>query len=44
VSPVPHAPSEAFLPTEMRFPLTALWEVDRPGPELRLLGLEPARR
>lgn len=30
---------EAFLPTEMRFPLTALWRVDRPGPTLRLVEL-----
>jgi hypothetical protein len=36
-------PSEAFLPTEMDFPLTALWEVDRPGPWMRLVQLaEPA--
>lgn len=28
---------EAFLPTEMRFPLTALWRVERPGPSLRLV-------
>ena len=28
--------SEAYLPTEMKFPLTALWQVDRPGPRLRL--------
>jgi len=25
-------PREAFLPTEMDFPLTALWRVERPGP------------
>jgi hypothetical protein len=28
--------SEAFLPTEMDFPLTGLWQVDRPGPLLEL--------
>ncbi len=33
------APSEAFLPTEMRFPLTALWRVDRPGPRMQLVEL-----
>lgn len=30
---------EAFLPTEMDFPLRALWEVDRPGPRLELYAL-----
>lgn len=33
---------EAFLPTEMDFPLSALWRVDRPGPWLCLYAL-PAR-
>jgi hypothetical protein len=32
---------EAFLPTEMDFPLTALWTVDRPGPLLEVLPLMP---
>jgi hypothetical protein len=32
-------PSEAFLPTEMDFPLTALWSVERPGPWMRLYRL-----
>ena len=32
--------SEAFLPTEMDFPLTGLWTVDRPGPLLELYELE----
>ncbi|MBI5435451.1 MAG: hypothetical protein HZA52_21635 [Planctomycetes bacterium] len=36
-------PVEAFLPTEMRFPLTALWRVDRPGPAMRLIELARAR-
>lgn len=30
---------EAFLPTEMDFPLTGLWQVDRPGPRLELYAL-----
>jgi hypothetical protein len=30
---------EAFLPTEMEFPLTGLWRVDRPGPEVTLYAL-----
>jgi hypothetical protein len=30
---------EAYLPTEMKFPLTALWSVDRPGPRVRLYAL-----
>jgi hypothetical protein len=30
---------EAFLPTEMEFPLTALWSVDRPGPWMALYRL-----
>jgi len=30
---------EAFLPTEMDFPLRALWEVRRPGPRLELYEL-----
>jgi hypothetical protein len=33
------APVEAFLPTEMRFPLTGLWSVRRPGPWVRLVAL-----
>lgn len=33
--------SEAFLPTEMDFPLTGLWTVDRPGPLLELVALPP---
>lgn len=32
--------SEAFLPTEMDFPLTGLWSVDRPGPYLELVALD----
>jgi hypothetical protein len=32
-------PREAFLPTEMDFPLTALWQVSRPGPWLGLYAL-----
>jgi hypothetical protein len=28
--------SEAFLPTEMDFPLTGLWQVRRPGPWMAL--------
>jgi len=32
--------SEAYLPTEMKFPLTALWRVDRPGPRLRLYDFQ----
>ncbi len=35
------AASEAFLPTEMDFPLTGLWTVIRPGPLLRLIELPP---
>ena len=35
-------PSEAFLPTEMDFPFTALWEVERPGPYLRLYDFDSA--
>lgn len=30
---------EAFLPTEMDFPLRALWQVKRPGPRLELYAL-----
>jgi 4-amino-4-deoxy-L-arabinose transferase-like glycosyltransferase len=30
---------EAFLPTEMQFPLNALWRVDRPGPHITLYVL-----
>jgi hypothetical protein len=29
--------SEAFLPTEMDFPLTGLWSVKRPGPLLEFV-------
>ena len=32
---------EAFLPTEMEFPLSALWRVDRPGPLITLYALPP---
>jgi hypothetical protein len=32
-------PKEAFLPTEMDFPLRALWAVERPGPWMRLYRL-----
>jgi hypothetical protein len=32
-------PKEAFLPTEMDFPATALWAVERPGPLLELRDL-----
>lgn len=35
-------PSEAWLPTEMDFPATGLWQVERPGPLLRLYELAPA--
>ncbi len=31
--------SEVFLPTEMDFPLTGLWSVNRPGPLLELVAL-----
>jgi len=31
--------SEAFLPTEMDFPLTGLWSVHRPGPLLEFVAL-----
>jgi len=31
--------TEAFLPTEMDFPLTGLWSVERPGPLLELVAL-----
>ncbi|MCE9593560.1 MAG: glycosyltransferase family 39 protein [Planctomycetes bacterium] len=37
------SPTEAFLPTEMLFPLTALWSVERPGPDLRLVELAATR-
>ena len=36
----PAGTREAFLPTEMDFPLTALWSVSRPGPILELYALE----
>lgn len=32
-------PREMRLPTEMEFPLFALWQVERPGPRLRLVQL-----
>jgi hypothetical protein len=32
-------PREAFLPTEMDFPLTGLWQVSRPGPWMQLVEL-----
>jgi hypothetical protein len=35
-----HGAREAFLPTEMDFPLTALWTVERPGPRLSVYALE----
>jgi len=35
--------AEAFLPTEMDFPLTALWQVSRPGPRLSLYELPASR-
>jgi hypothetical protein len=35
-------PEEATLPTEMEFPLTQLWQVERPGPALRLYALPRA--
>ncbi len=34
---------EAFLPTEMDFPLTALWQVSRPGPRMSLYELKDTR-
>jgi len=34
-----HGCDEAFLPTEMDFPLTALWQVERPGPRLEIYRL-----
>jgi hypothetical protein len=34
-------PLEAFLPTEMRFPLSALWAVRRPGPRVEVVELLP---
>jgi hypothetical protein len=42
ISPAPGArpPPEAFLPTEMDFPLVALWAVDRPGPWMQLVALD----
>jgi hypothetical protein len=32
-------PAEAWLPTEMDFPLTGLWAVERPGPWMQLVAL-----
>ena len=40
IDPSRGAPTaEAFLPTEMDFPLTGLWSVARPGPWMRLVEL-----
>lgn len=41
IDPAAHAGGtrEAFLPTEMDFPLTGLWTVSRPGPWLELVTL-----
>jgi hypothetical protein len=40
IDPAAGAPNgEAFLPTEMDFPLTALWRVERTGPRMRLFAL-----
>ncbi|MBK7643790.1 MAG: glycosyltransferase family 39 protein [Planctomycetes bacterium] len=36
----PAGTREAFLPTEMEFPLSALWSVARPGPRLEFYALE----
>ncbi len=36
----PAGTREAFLPTEMDYPLSALWSVRRPGPRLELYALE----
>jgi len=36
----PAGTQEAFLPTEMDYPLSALWSVRRPGPRLELYALE----
>jgi len=36
----PAGTREAFLPTEMDFPLHALWSVNRPGPILELYALD----
>ena len=36
----PGGTREAFLPTEMEFPLHALWSVSRPGPKLELYALQ----
>ena len=36
----PAGTHEAFLPTEMDFPLRGLWSVARPGPRLELYALE----
>jgi hypothetical protein len=39
----PRRPQEAWLPTEMDFPLTALWSVVRPGPRLSLYPISALR-
>lgn len=36
--------AEAFLPTEMDFPLTGLWSVERPGPWMALYDLRSRQR
>ena len=36
-------PPEANLPLEMRFAITALWRVERPGPVIRLFHVKMAR-
>lgn len=36
----PAGTREAFLPTEMDFPLSGLWSVGRPGPRLELYALD----
>ena len=33
-------PSEATLPMDMDFPLCALWQLDRPGPRIRLFKVK----
>ena len=37
----PSLAAETLLPTDMDFPLTAIWQVDRPGPYMELRALEP---
>ena len=36
----PGQAAETLLPTDMDFPLTAIWQVERPGPYMELRGLE----